>query len=301
MNRFTPRQGTKAPDWRHVIYQQDAVQGAFEAAFADYIALSQDFFIDGAVITETPSGSDIIYQITDGFACVAKEMMPVVAGTVTKSLTQVVFLAVEDAADDVTPVPNLDGQLDYVMRKRTLKLMVASAYPTNYMVLTAPRKADLEALRYKGRLVMKGGVIPFYGDMNLFTVTGLGVVGTAMEGWALCNGLNGTPDMRGMVPMGATNVPASGAPALFDGVTQATNIGDKVGIDMKTIEVDNLPAHTHGYTDTELAPGVGDVQGGTGFVRQDHHEPSGDANATTHTGLDVRQPSFALVYIMSIL
>lgn len=304
MDRFTPRQGTKAPVWRHAIYTQDAVQRTFEAAFADYIQLSQDFFVDGCVLTSTPSGSDIIYTLTDGFACVKGEFMPVVGGTVTKSISQVVFLEVNDDPDDITPVPNLDGQVDYVMRKRTLVLKVGSAYPLDYMVIGAPRKTDLDVLRNKGRLVMRGGIIPYAGEMTNFDATGKGLDGTVMEGWAICNGLNGTIDLRGLVPFGASNVPSSGAAPLYDGVMDATEPGALVGHDKVTLTADQLPAHTHDFQERGFGPGVG---GGANWATggTDVHERTEDRvtaeNTPNGAPVDVRQAGMALVYIQSLV
>jgi hypothetical protein len=287
--------------WRHMIYLQDGVQGAFEAALADYIALSQDFFIDGAVITATPVGSDIQYDITAGYACVRKEVMPVEAVTVVKASTQVVFLEVVDVADDVTPVVNLDGTTDYVMRKRTLKLKVANVYPTTYMSHMAPRKSTLDILRFKGRMVMPGAMSAYYGDMANFSVDGRGIAGTVMDGWAICNGLNGTPDMRGMVPLGATSVPDSGAGPVFDGVNANTNVGDKVGQDLLTIEAANLPAHTHPFTyQSVYYNGGAELSTGGGAIRSPFTNET-DENETPNEAIDVRQPSFALVWIMSIV
>lgn len=306
MNRFLPRHGTPAPYWRHMTYIADSMDAAFRSAISDYIALSQDFFISGAVITEAPSGASTTYNATAGHVCYKGEVMPMEAQSVTKSVSQVVFIVVQDDGVDVTPVINQDGSADHVMRYRHARLAVASVFPTEYMPLTAPRKEDLDKLRYKGRLVPMGGIVPYYGAMANFDATGLGQIGTPMEGWAVCNGLNGTIDLRGMVPMGATNVPSSGAPAPYAGVMNPSDVGDQIGADAVTLDADQLPAHTHpisfpkpsywhasGGLASANGAGTGD---GTAMLPTATEE-----NTTPGNPVDLRQASRALVFIQSMV
>ena len=51
MDRFQPKQGTPAPFWRHLNYIADSADRAFRDAFSDYLAIAQDFYIAGAVIS----------------------------------------------------------------------------------------------------------------------------------------------------------------------------------------------------------------------------------------------------------
>lgn len=89
-----------------------------------------------------------------------------------------------------------------------------------------------------------GGVIMYSGatDATLFSGTGLGVTGSKMEGWAICNGNNGTPDLRGKFVVGAT-------------IGEVANDGDYVyanteqgGENTHTLTVAELPSHTHSGT-----------------------------------------------------
>lgn len=45
--------------------------------------------------------------------------------------------------------------------------------------------------------------LEYYGPLSHFDGTGKGLPSTPYEGWYLCNGLNGTPDKRGVVSVGA--------------------------------------------------------------------------------------------------
>jgi hypothetical protein len=174
------------------------------------------------------------------------------------------------------------------------------------MVITAPRKADLDLLRLKGRIVPTGGILPYFGTMDLFSATGMGQVGTIMEGWAVCNGLNGTVDMRGMVPLGATDVPSSGAPDLYAGVSGNSDPGDGVGGDLVTIEADQLPEHTHPLgmptaSYWSASGGGANITSAGSGDGTDVFPAETQVNATTGSPISVKQASRSLVFIQSIL
>lgn len=227
--------------------------------------------------------------------------MPLVGGSILKAATQVVFLAIQDVGVDVYPVPNVDGQVDHVMRERKAVLQVGVAYPTGAFNVHQQRKSDIDMLRLKGRVVPKGGILPYFGTMVNFDATGRGMVGTPSDGWAVCNGLNGTVDMRGLVPFGATNVPSSGAGDPYEGVAPgAVNAGDPIGSDRVVIGANNLPEHTHPYTYMAVGDTGNEFPWDSGARRQTVTGTTGN-NATPNDPIDVRQASRALVFIQSIV
>lgn len=64
-----------------------------------------------------------------------------------------------------------------------------------------------------------GAIIPYYGSLSDFETSGLGKVDTNMKWYAICNGKNATPDLRGRFLVGAiAGVPSVGAPDLSDEV-----------------------------------------------------------------------------------
>lgn len=285
-------------------YIADSYDQAFRDSFADYIALAPDFYVSGAVVTEVPSGGAVSYSVTAGTACYKGEFLRIEAHSQMRLASQVIYFELEEDAVDLFPVLNSDGSSDSVMIRRRLRLRVGPVYPTDHMALTAPRKEELDRLRLQGRIVVPGSILPYFGSMVDFSATGLG--SGAMSGWAVCNGLNGTPDMRGLVAFGATNVPSSGAPTLYAGIGGATDPGERLGADAKPISPNNLPPHKHDIVfpseqyPSALQPGSAQFSAGTSHPYQEFPTETAE-NATTHTPFDTRQAGFAVVWIMSIV
>jgi microcystin-dependent protein len=99
-----------------------------------------------------------------------------------------------------------------------IKIKVAAA---NDKTLTAPM----------------GGIVMYAGPFSNFDITGKGKSGTDKEGWAICNGENGTPNMLGQFVVGAK----SGDPTHGEYAT----LGNKAGENAHTMGKENLPVHTH--------------------------------------------------------
>ena len=128
---------------------------------------------------------------------------------------------------------------------------------------------------------------------------------TPPNGWALCDGRNGTPDLRGRFILGYKN--------------HEDNFGLGLGTDTKNIKVDNLPGHEH----TVHARGGGQCNWiNSGYrvgARQDMVIPSCPDGGTaisfkdndvilTETSIDQLEvaqnnspPYYVMVYIMKIV
>ena len=61
-----------------------------------------------------------------------------------------------------------------------------------------------------------------------------GSVSAVPSGWQLCNGQSGTPDLRNRFVVGVGGTYAVGATG---------------GADQVTLSVEQIPAHSHGYSD----------------------------------------------------
>jgi len=116
-----------------------------------------------------------------------------------------------------------------------------------------------------------------------------GSVATIPSGWALCNGSNGTPDLRERFIVGAggdnPNVNGTGY-----------NIADAGGEVNHTLTIAEMPSHTHSYNQPAS----------TGYVTESGDRPRVVASSTTtgSTGGDEphenRPPYYALAYIMKL-
>ena len=114
---------------------------------------------------------------------------------------------------------------------------------------------------------------------------------TPPAGWALCNGANGTPDLRGRFIVG------------YNPSDAAYNTTGKTGGEaFHTLSIDEMPSHTHDYgdvRDSDSYPGGGDGEGaGNASGRSD----TSRTTAAKGTGLahENRPPYFVLAYIMKL-
>lgn len=125
-----------------------------------------------------------------------------------------------------------------------------------------------------------------------------GSVGTIPTGWALCNGQNGTPDLRDRFIVGAGS---------------SYNVGSTGGESSVQLQTANLPAHKHSFN-TYSSPGgmlshdylrASGISSG-GYVKKEtgkvYLDTSSDMINDTGSGTahENRPPYYALAYIMKI-
>lgn len=101
----------------------------------------------------------------------------------------------------------------------------------------------------------------YFGPLNVFDNSGLGIPGTYAEGYAIMNGNNGTIDMRGFVGVGAIQgVPGPALDSLVDPVGNQDNsmnytVGSKGGLAKVSLTSSQNGAHTHSITQTPHSHG----------------------------------------------
>ena len=92
-------------------------------------------------------------------------------------------------------------------------------------------------------------VVPYFGTLANFSSTGVG-----LGDWVniyLCNGANGTPDLRGRVPVGVTAVPGGGSysPQVDPGLGNPIyTLNLPLGTNGVTLSTGQLPSHSHNNT-----------------------------------------------------
>lgn len=128
-------------------------------------------------------------------------------------------------------------------------------------------------------------VVEYYGSLANFDATGAGL--GDWEKIYLCNGLNGTPDKRGRVPVGAIQLVPGNTPdpAVNPAADPTFNpnyaIGDTGGANKITLTQNQIPSHNHSATVTPNPHShpipVSSLPGGGSLGRTS----SGDANLST--------------------
>lgn len=133
------------------------------------------------------------------------------------------------------------------------------------------------------------------------------------DGWALCNGSNGTPDLRDrFIVMAGSKYKGTGGGAT---TTDSATVSGNVSIGSTALTVAQIPSHTHGFTSFSSQTGLYSATSGpkvelagagmnsdseaTGGGQGHTHSATFSSNAHTHT-IDVTPPYYALAFIMKL-
>lgn len=171
-----------------------------------------------------------------------------------------------------------------------------------------------------GSTVGTAGIVTYYGDAGNMTVNGTslttaitgigaivptgvivmwsGSVASIPTGWALCNGSNGTPDLRSRFIVGATSDASTGVTFNADTgvVSGAYGPGNTGGSVAHQLSIAEMPAHTH-LTANALTGTATAWPTGGGFLVN-----GSDGNTSSSTGSsdfhENRPPYYALAFIM---
>lgn len=96
--------------------------------------------------------------------------------------------------------------------------------------------------------------VAYFGPLSNFDAGGAGIPSLGFDKIYLCNGVNGTPDLRGRTVVGAIrSVPGGTLDAAVDPAVNPNNpnwaLNDRGGETFHTLSVAEIPSHTHGVTD----------------------------------------------------
>jgi len=133
------------------------------------------------------------------------------------------------------------------------------------------------------RIVASSRVIPF-GLITLF----VGAIVDIPTGWALCDGTNGTPDLRNFFPRGAGSVFSVGQTG-----------GSDVTGEHSLTEAENGP-HDHTVTSTGSFGNTQSGSGGSALETTSVRTTSQSGNGDAHSHPDTVPPFFALAFIMKL-
>ena len=88
--------------------------------------------------------------------------------------------------------------------------------------------------------------VPYFGSLNVFDSSGAGI--GVWERIFLCNGQNGTPDLRGRVVVGATSMGSTVMASEVDPAVTgnpAYDLNTTHGVNTITLTAAQIPTHTH--------------------------------------------------------
>lgn len=226
--------------------------------------------LSGLTYTTSTLGSSTTYTFNAGYVALQGEVYVFPAQSIvlpTFSPPPLFLHVIETPISPSSPVPYADGTNKNVHFDRTAKVDGITAGGEIYFPMTGWNSIYLTDLAH-ANVVQKGLVMEFYPDPTypggheenaVFDNTGLGI--GRMKGYAACNGLNGTPDLRGQftfTPSAGTMFGASSAAgALIANVIAGININTRTGSINNTILTNNLPTapvtitmnpHHHSFT-----------------------------------------------------
>lgn len=171
-------------------------------------------------------------------------------------------------------------------------------------------KGSVEAEEIKdntGYVTPKRGIIAYSPDRavnDLFDASGKGKPGTAVQGWAICNGSNGTPDLRGRFVVGAS--PDGSMNSTSQQLT-SYKVTDTGGEERHKLSIDEMPKHHHpmkGIVWNEYAKNTGICTGDRFYLKDDQNNTDLKWSKMGEQGGDAahenRPPYYALLYIMKL-
>lgn len=142
---------------------------------------------------------------------------------------------------------------------------------------TVPR-ASLRLMRYSAEStsssVPQGSIIPWYGS-----------IGNIPNGFALCDGKNGTPDLRDRFLVGAGN---------------SYKLGNTGGVNMVTLTIAQMPSHEHDVYSGRYGSNIYSIScdgSSYGGILDHKHKTKSAGGNQPHEN---RPPYYALYYIMKL-
>ena len=222
-----------------------------------------------------PTVSNVIQELINQFCILQTEVNTFIGdfnnGTLSPAITNAIYNIVGDF---------LLNNINSCANKGISKSGVGSQAMLNINALVPPKTA-----------------LPYYGDTTDFNTDGSGKSSVGLCGWYICDGRNGTPDMRGYTAVGATNlgsvstVPLDNRvdPTVNGDADYSLNLNQKKGEVKHTLVIGELPSHSHTINETAHKHSIS-TQGPTGTTSGDMGQiagantESGKPTATKYTG-----------------
>jgi microcystin-dependent protein len=235
-------------------------------------------------------GEEIFPTLDPSILCkIINDNLPICSGCTGISLNDILTAIIKSVCDLETEIANINGELDILNADYTIGCLtgvtassdthailqavinnlctlnsavsaIVLDLTTNYVTyleLDDLIQAYLDGLSsglYSSRMIPYA-VVPYFGPITFFNSSGAGT-----GDWAniyLCNGNNGTPDLRGRSLTGVINgVPGPTMSPVVDPAVSAANpnysIFDNAGANQISLLSTQIPSHTHPSTATVI-------------------------------------------------
>jgi hypothetical protein len=172
--------------------------------------------------------------------------------TVVYTLEMILQLIIDFICALQTQLNNLIASLPTLIQQYAGNMLAGAMKSCQTGRISVTGTGASTVVNFKG-FVPPFAAIPYYGPLTNFDSSGKGLTNTPVCGWYLCNGANGTPDLRGVVPFGATSgipggssIPSFADPATYGYPQMAINDTGGVSKVLLTGNQSGVGAHSHG-------------------------------------------------------
>lgn len=146
----------------------------------------------------------------------------------------------------------IQGIINKLCALNTSVTTIQSDFVTKAGLCTAVQACLTSATADFSSRMVPYSILPYYGSLTNFDSSGKGLSANGFNKIYLCNGNNGTPDLRGATLIGATaGVPGAAYPQITDPTITGINPakGELLGETKHTLIVEEMPTHSHTVND----------------------------------------------------
>jgi len=154
---------------------------------------SGSYILTGCTFITDPS----VHTVLPGFIFHDGKIYPVDKAEIPNN-NETLYWVVEEVVLPPSPLTYADTTTKNCHIRERMVLVDSASPPIGTYLL----ESEVRPFTTKLGITPQNGIIMYSGSISNFLGEGLGKKGTPVEGWALCNGANGTPNLRGQFVIG---------------------------------------------------------------------------------------------------